>query len=309
MADDAPAAQRAERAFALIRISVQATERMTSQHEPSRTGDTSLMPYWDRVARRYATTDPLAAVCYPAAPPWFNRFYARFQLRAVERMLADVPLAGMRALDVGCGGGRWSRWLRERGATVVAIDPTPSMLETAARLSPGVEFHRMSATAIDLPAASFDLVMSVTVIQHLRPEEQERAAAAMVRVLRPGGRLFVLDLIDRRDPGRLVFARTPAEWIALYERLGMTLERWSGQEYIPLIRALTALIPSQRGSDTEVTATTVIEDAGSRRLMFTALWPVIQLSYPIELLCERLMPSRWGRHACFLFRKRADAPS
>ncbi len=283
---------------------------MTNQHEPMRSGETSLMPYWDRVASRYAASDPLGAVCYPAAPRWFNRFYARFQLRAVTRMLGDLRLDGARALDVGCGGGRWSRWLQQRGASVVAIDPTPSMLETAARLSPGVELHRMSATEIDLPASSFDLVVSVTVIQHLRPEEQEHAAAAMVRVLRPGGHLFVLDLIDRRDPGRLVFARTPEEWIALYEQRGMQIVRWSGQEYIPLIRALTALVPSQRGADADdVTAPTVIEDVGPRRLMFTALWPVIQLSYPIELLCERMMPSRWGRHACFLFQKRAESPS
>src|SRR5437764_1431615 len=81
-----------------------------------------------------ASTDPLAAVCYPAAPPWFNRFYAHFQLRTVARMLGDLPLRGARALDVGCGSGRWTRWLAERGAEPVGIDPTAAMLETARRL-------------------------------------------------------------------------------------------------------------------------------------------------------------------------------
>src|SRR6185295_8147764 len=102
------------------------------------------MPYWDRVANRYAATDPLGAVCYPAAPPWFNRFYARFHLRTVERMLGDLPLAGKRALDVGCGSGRWCRWLATRGARVTGIDPTIGMLEAARRLSPGIDFQRMS---------------------------------------------------------------------------------------------------------------------------------------------------------------------
>ncbi len=275
------------------------------QRDDKASATTTLMPYWDRVARRYAAEDPLAAVCYPAAPRWFNRFYAYFQHRAVTRMLADQTFAGARALDVGCGSGRWSRWMRERGAEVVGIDPTAAMLETAARLSPGVEFRRMSATQIELPPESLDFVLSVTVIQHLQPEEQAAAAASMCRVLKPGGRLFVLDLIDHNDPGRLVFPRRPEGWIDLYQRHGVRLVRWEGQEYVPLIRALTALLPSQRGRGRTVTAPSVIEDIGSKRLLFLATWPVIQVSYPLELLCEKILPSGWSRHASFLFEKPA----
>ncbi|MBI3767350.1 MAG: class I SAM-dependent methyltransferase [Deltaproteobacteria bacterium] len=278
--------------------------------QPSAPGETTLMPYWERVASRYAASDPLAAVCYPAAPRWFNRFYAHFQLRTVERMLGGLPLAGTRALDVGCGGGRWTRWLAERGAEAIGVDPTTAMLETARRLSPGLTFQRMSATTIDFPADTFDLVMAVTVIQHLRPVEQERAAAAMCRVVRQGGHLFVFDLIDQHDPGRVVFPRRPQEWIDLYQRQGMTLVRWEGQEYVPLMRALTALLPSQTGkaAESNVTAPSVLERIGARRAAFASLWPVIQLSYPLESLCERLLPAARARHGCFLFRKADGAP-
>lgn len=277
---------------------------MTDAHPDDKApATTTLMPYWDRVASTYAAEDPLAAVCYPAAPRWFNRFYAYFQVRSVTRMLASESFVGKRALDVGCGSGRWSRFLRDRGAQVTGVDPTPGMLETAERLSPGVEFRRMSATQIDLPPASFDFVLSVTVIQHLRPEEQAKAAASMCRLLKPGGRLFVLDLIDHNDPGFLVFPRRPEEWIALYEGQGMKLVRWEGQEYVPLIRALTSLLPSQRNKAKEHTVPSVIEKVGARRTIFLATWPIIQLSYPLEILCEKLMPPGWGRHASFLFEK------
>jgi ubiquinone/menaquinone biosynthesis C-methylase UbiE len=273
----------------------------------SRTVDrTALMPYWERVATQYAASDPLGAVCYPAAPPWFNRFYAFFQLRAVERMLGDVTFACTRALDVGCGSGRWSRWLAARGAEVVGVDPTAAMLETARRLSPGVQFEPMSATALDFPPARFDFVMAVTVIQHLQTAEQERAAQAMCRVLRPGGTLFVLDLIDQRDPGRVVFARTPQAWIDLYRQHGMELLRWAGQEYVPLVRALTALLAlRQRSSPVGegVTAPSTLERLGRYRAGFWPLWPVIELSYPLEFACERLLPATAARHGCFLFRK------
>lgn len=279
------------------------------QRDDKTTGTTTLMPYWDRVASRYAAEDPLAAVCYPAAPRWFNRFYAYFQHRAVTRMLADQPLAGARALDVGCGSGRWSRWLRDRGAEVTGIDPTTAMLETAGRLSPGVDFRRMSATDLDFPPDTFDFVLSVTVIQHLHPEEQVKAVASMCRVLKPGGRLFLLDLIDHNDPGRLVFPRRPEGWINLYQEHGVRLVRWEGQEFVPLIRILTALLPSQRGRGSAVTAPSVIEDIGAKRLVFLATWPVIQLSYPLEFLCEKLMPSDWSRHASFLFEKPVKRPA
>jgi SAM-dependent methyltransferase len=274
-----------------------------SQHDDKANGTTTLMPYWDRVASRYAAEDPLAAVCYPAAPRRYKRYYAYFQQRADTRILTDQPLTGARALDVGCGSGRWSRWMRDRGAHVTGIDPTAAMLETAERLSPGVEFRRMSATDLDFPAETFDFVLSVTVIQHLHPEEQVKAVASMCRVLKPGGRLFLLDLIDHNDPGRLVFPRRPEGWINLYQENGVRLVRWEGQEFVPLIRLLTALLPSQRNRGSAVTAPSVIEEVGAKRLIFLATWPVIQLSYPLEFLCEKLMPSDWSRHASFLFEK------
>lgn len=279
---------------------------MTMQGKVSPPSRTALMPYWDRVAGRYAATDPLGAVCYPAAPPWFNRFYAYFQLRAVERLLKGFPVAGVDALDVGCGSGRWSRWLAARGARVVGIDPTTAMLETARNLSPAVTFELMSATDLGFPESSFDLVMAVTVIQHLRPAEQERAAQAMCRVLRPGGTLFVFDLIDQRDPGRVVFPRTPEAWIDLYRRQGMELVRWEGQEYVPVIRALLALRALRRRpaqAEADITAPSALEQAGRRPAAFWPLWPLIQVSYPLEFACEHLLPSRAARHGCFLFRK------
>ncbi len=128
---------------------------MTEQKASGEAGVTTLRPYWDRVAGSYAATDPLGAVCYPAAPRWFNRFYARFQLRAIERIMSGVQLDGARCLDVGCGGGRWTRWMTARGADVVGIDPTESMLDAARGLSPDLDFRAMSATKIDsLPTAS-----------------------------------------------------------------------------------------------------------------------------------------------------------
>jgi len=268
-------------------------------------GETALRPYWERIATEWGAGDPLGAVCYPGMPVWFNRFHARSQVRAIERMLAGIELRGRRCLDVGCGSGRWTRWLAERGARASGVDPTAAMLEVARRAWPEGDLRQMSATRLEFEDGFFDLVTSVTVVQHLEPEEQAAAAAEMARVLRPGGDLLVLDLIDARDPGRIVFPRTPEGWIALYRAQGLSLQRWIGQDFAPLLRLPAALLSSERarGSATEVAAPTILERLAGSRLLQLALRPVIAASHPLELASERLLPPRWARHGCFLFEK------
>jgi SAM-dependent methyltransferase len=279
---------------------------MNPESDPTLRGRTALAPYWERVAQAQASLDPLGAVCYPAAPRWLNDFFARLQVRFVSRMLGGERFAGARCLDVGCGSGRWSRFLADRGADVVGIDATEAMLEAARALSPGLDLRRMSATSIDLPPGTYDFVMAVTVIQHLRPEEQALAARAMCRVLRPGGRLFVLDLIDGRDRGHVVFPRRPEDWIELYAREGMTLEHWEGQEFAALLRPLILLLPSREvvvTSDEMLRAPSLLEKLGRFPAAFWPLWPVVRATEALEPLCERLLPPRWARHGGFLLRK------
>jgi SAM-dependent methyltransferase len=216
-------------------------------------------------------------------------------------MLRDVHLTGMR-----CGSGRWSRWLAARGALVTGIDPTSEMLAAARASSPGLDLPRISATAIELPAESSDLVLAVTVIQHLLPDEQELAARQKCRVLRPGGRLFVLDLIDSRDAGAVVYPRSPIAWINLYARHGLVLERFQGQEWVPLFRSLQRLRSSRQGAAATLgdpSAQSLFERLARIPGAFWPLWPLVKLSAPLELLCERVLPARWARNGCFFLRK------
>jgi len=284
--------------------------------QSDRSGRTGLQPYWDEVSGRYATADPLAAVCYPGAPPWFNRFIGRFQMRAVKRVLDVIPLEGVRALDVGCGMGRWTRLLHARGASVIGIDPTEEMIEAARRLSPDLDYRRMSATAIGLPDAGFDLVTAVTVVQHLRPEEQRAAVAEIARVLRPGGHALLLDLIDLGDRGPVVFPRAPEDWIALARAAGLDLVAWRGQEFIPLIRMGWRVANALgRGSAEAKGAAPArgnswfdrMQRRPGLRVLLLPLRLMVWASYPMEWLCVRLAPARSARHGCFLYRLRGNA--
>jgi ubiquinone/menaquinone biosynthesis C-methylase UbiE len=102
---------------------------------------------------------------------------------------------GLDALDVGCGTGFLSLELAAIGHRATGIDFAASMLEEARRKATeaGATIRFEQGDAEDLPfgACSFDLVVSRHVLWTLpRPEA---AVVGWVRVLRPGGRLVVLD--------------------------------------------------------------------------------------------------------------------
>jgi SAM-dependent methyltransferase len=278
-------------------------------------GDTDLQPYWDRVSETYAADDPLAAVCYPGAPTWLNRFFAGLQWRSVTRVLRARRLAGAQALDIGCGFGRWTRFLATQGADPLGVDPTEGMLAAARRASPeAIRYVRMSATALDFPDDHFDVVTCITVFQHLEPHEQEAAIAELARVLKPGGEAVVLDLIDLGDRGAVVYPRAARDWLRSYRAHGLALEHWEGQEWIPLIRGFRWLAerlsgPLGLGSDQRAGESLLekTRDRGVFRAAYAGLWGLVQLSKPLEPLCRWVLPSGWARHGCFVFQKRPAA--
>lgn len=101
------------------------------------------------------------------------------------KLLGDV--AGQRVLDLGCGEGSVTAQLRDAGADVLGVDADPGMVAaTAAR---GLEARVADARDLAGVDGPFDAVFSSAVL-HWVPQA-DRVAAAVARVLRPGGRLVV----------------------------------------------------------------------------------------------------------------------
>jgi SAM-dependent methyltransferase len=112
-----------------------------------------------------------------------------------ELPLLPAELTGQRAIELGCGTGYVSAWMRRRGAAVYAIDNSERQLETARRLAvlhglDDIDWVHGNAETVDQPDASFDFAIS------------EYGAAIWCdpdvwipeahRLLRPGGRLAFL---------------------------------------------------------------------------------------------------------------------
>jgi ubiquinone/menaquinone biosynthesis C-methylase UbiE len=150
---------------------------------------------------------------------------------AWERIFGLVLPAGgsLQSLDVGCGTGFLSLELAQRGHRVTGVDFAPSMLALAERKAAerGLAVHFEPADAEQLPyaPASFDLVISRHVLWTL--PHPEAAIDEWLRVLRPGGRLVIVDgaVLDGSDglagaqPGCQENARTSAEYAAVGDRL------------------------------------------------------------------------------------------
>lgn len=111
-----------------------------------------------------------------------------YHVKVILDHLGD--LNGRRALDVGCGKGRFARIVQERnpGATVCGLDLSEAMLRFVPR-----PVHPVSATmtALPFPSASFDAVYATESLEHA--VDIETAIAEICRVTRPGGRIAIID--------------------------------------------------------------------------------------------------------------------
>ena len=116
-----------------------------------------------------------------------------------RRYVLDAPmiarlrrLNGGRALDVGCGEGRFCRILRAEGFDPVGLDPTVELLEAARVRDPDGPYVEGRAEDLTFTDGTFDLV--VACLSLIDIEGADRAIAEMARVLRPGGTLLVANL-------------------------------------------------------------------------------------------------------------------
>ncbi len=106
-----------------------------------------------------------------------------------------IPLKGLALVDVGCGGGRVSRQLVDRGATVLGVEPDPEQAakNRAADPVPGLTFAQAPGQALPLDDASMDGVVFSFSMHHVPPDLMAPALAEALRVLRPTGFLCVFE--------------------------------------------------------------------------------------------------------------------
>jgi len=157
---------------------------------------------------------------HPSACPYSQRFWvdAPHPLITRARLIEALdPQPGDTVLEVGPGTGYYSLPVAERleasGGRLVLADLQQEMLDHVLRRRPGLEAHRADATDLPLADASVDAAVLVCVLGEV--PDQEAALRELHRVVRPGGRLVVGELLGDPHwvaPGALRRRATLAGW-------------------------------------------------------------------------------------------------
>ena len=162
------------------------------------------------------------------------------RLALIEALLP--PLAGLRVLDAGCGGGEYVRALAGRGADPTGIECVEDKLAAAWRLPPEIarRIRRGDLEHTGLAAGCMDAVLLNEVLEHV-PDDRAALAEAY-RVLRPGAHLLVLSpnrlhpfethgVFARRSGRRISHATPFVPWVPL--SVGRRVFRYWARNYWP----------------------------------------------------------------------------
>ena len=107
-----------------------------------------------------------------------------------------------RILDYGCGYGRALGFLHVNGYTnLIGVDPAPAMIDAARQNFPAISFDVLNDyQRVQLPDASVDGVLLLSVLTCVPTNEGQRAIISeIIRVLRPGGVLYISDMFLQTD--------------------------------------------------------------------------------------------------------------
>jgi SAM-dependent methyltransferase len=143
-----------------------------------------------------------------------------------DQLLAFIGRGEGKALDIGCGEGRISRLLKERGYCVVAADPVESFVAAAAQAQSAHDYAVAAAANLPFEDGRFDLAVLYNVLMDV--DDVPAALREASRVLRPSGTLIISIVHPLTDCGRYVDTGPDAPYIRMDTYFGR--RRFDGTE-------------------------------------------------------------------------------
>jgi ubiquinone/menaquinone biosynthesis C-methylase UbiE len=173
----------------------------------------------------------------------------------VAPVIAGMDTSHMRALDIGCGTGRITRYFKGRFSSVIGVDISEEMINKAKEDNPGIEFAATNGRDLNgIPAESVDFIHSFAVLQSITSRNDvAHVVEEMYRVLKKGGKAhFDVRTLPGGAPGKII------AWKA-FDRSYAALMLWHRFIPLPYVRRYDSLYGACF-TDTELR--TMVECAG-----------------------------------------------
>ena len=148
-----------------------------------------IVPSYDAIADEYAGQYLDELDGKPFDREWLDRFAASVRGRG-------------RVCDLGCGPGQIARYLAARGVDACGIDASVSMIATARRLNPTLDFQTGDFFALPLADGALAAIAAFYSLIHCARGDLGRAVVELHRVLQPGGRLLMTVHAGTGEVGR-----------------------------------------------------------------------------------------------------------
>jgi SAM-dependent methyltransferase len=129
------------------------------------------------------------------ADEYTSRFFHELEHKPLDRALLDLLAERVCGLglvgDLGCGPGHVTRYLHERGVSVLGIDLSPRMVELARKLNPGITFEQGNMAALTVEDEAWVGIVAFNSIIHFPRLQVVPVLREFHRVLRPNGVLLL----------------------------------------------------------------------------------------------------------------------
>jgi 2-polyprenyl-6-hydroxyphenyl methylase / 3-demethylubiquinone-9 3-methyltransferase len=124
-----------------------------------------------------------------------------------------IAKCGLRALDIGCGGGFLAEEFAALGCQVTGIDPSAASIEAARAHAAGrglrIDYRVGCGERLPAPDSAYDLAYCCDVLEHV--SDADRVISETARALKPGG-LYLFDTINRTVRSRLIAIKLMQDW-------------------------------------------------------------------------------------------------
>lgn len=242
---------------------------------------------------------------YRGMPEWFNQYFSTFQQRAFKTLLRERQFPqSAKAIDLGCGTGRWIGLMGSLGWDPVGIDLGFQAIEFAKVRWNAAKFVVGAIPDLCFQMEWFDIAVSVTVIQHLPRNLQQEALHAVGNLLKPGGYFFICESIYLDEPSPHVFSNSYPEWVKLFQNAGFYVEKAVGTEFLPIVNTFQKIRGRLKKPSSSPPDVSAVANVLHRNLLFRLLVKIgISIAYPLEWISSFLLPIQRARLVFFCLRK------